>query len=150
MASKFTELHSPRLLPCRGTSRLKCMLLVPTLHSRVEISHFRGIFKTKLMVINPAFLQNFRQNYGKVRNVSGPGSSVGIATDYGMVGPGIVFRWERDFPPSRPALVPTQPPVQWVPGLSLGVESGRGVTLTPHPFLVPRSKSRVELYLYAP
>jgi hypothetical protein len=26
-----------------------------------------------------------------------------------------------------------------------GVESGRGVTLTPHPLLVPRSKNRVEL-----
>jgi hypothetical protein len=36
---------------------------------------------------------------------------------------------------------PTQPPVQWVPGLSWRVESGRGVTLTPHPFLVPRSKT---------
>ena len=31
-----------------------------------------------------------------------------------------------------------------------GVESGRGVTLTPHSFLVPRSKNRVELYLYSP
>ena len=31
-----------------------------------------------------------------------------------------------------------------------GVESGRGVTLTPHPLLVPRSKNRVELYLYSP
>jgi hypothetical protein len=30
-----------------------------------------------------------------------------------------------------------------------GVESGRGVTLTPHPFLVLRSKNRVELYLYS-
>jgi hypothetical protein len=30
------------------------------------------------------------------------------------------------------------------------VESGRGVTLTPHPLLVPRSKNRVELYLYSP
>jgi hypothetical protein len=46
--------------------------------------------------------------------------------------------------------VPTQPPVQWVPGLSPGVESGRGVTLTPHPLSVPRSKNRVELYLYSP
>jgi hypothetical protein len=31
-----------------------------------------------------------------------------------------------------------------------GVESGQGVTLTPYPLLVPRSKNRVELYLYSP
>jgi hypothetical protein len=31
-----------------------------------------------------------------------------------------------------------------------GVESGRGVTLTLHPLLVPRYKNRVELYLYSP
>jgi hypothetical protein len=35
-------------------------------------------------------------------------------------------------------------------GSFLGVESGRGVTLTPHPLLVPRSKNRVELYLFSP
>jgi hypothetical protein len=30
-----------------------------------------------------------------------------------------------------------------------GVEGGRGVTLTPHPLLVPKSKNRVVLYLYS-
>jgi hypothetical protein len=52
---------------------------------------------------------------------SGPGSSVGIATGYGLDGPRIESRWGRDFPHlSRPALGPTEPSVQWVPGLSRG------------------------------
>jgi len=47
----------------------------------------------------------------------GLGSSVGIATGYGMDGPGIESRWERDFSHLfRPALEPTQPPVQWLQG----------------------------------
>jgi hypothetical protein len=42
-------------------------------------------------------------------------------TDYGLDGPEVESRWGRDFLHiSRPALGPTQPPVQWVPGLSRG------------------------------
>jgi hypothetical protein len=48
-------------------------------------------------------------------------SSVGIATRYRLDGPRIETRWGRDFlHPSRPALGPTQPPVQRVSGLSRG------------------------------
>ena len=62
----------------------------------------------------------------------GRDSSVGIATRYELDGPWIESRWERDFQhPSRPALGPTQPPVQGVPGLPRG-KSGRGLVLTTH------------------
>jgi len=97
-----------------------------------------------------------KQKYHTIANISsqtflgakwgwrGPGSVVGIATGYGLDGPGIESRCGQDFLHlSRAALGPTQPPVQWVPGLSSWVKSGRRVTLTPHPLLVPWSR-RVE------
>ena len=68
-------------------------------------------------------------------SLQGPNSVVDTVTGYGLDGPVIETRWGRDFPHlSRPALGPTQPPVQWVPGFSPRVKSGRGVTLSPHPF----------------
>jgi hypothetical protein len=51
----------------------------------------------------------------------GRDSSVGIATGYGLGGPGIESRWGRDYSHmSRPVLGPIQPPVQWVSGISRG------------------------------
>jgi len=45
-------------------------------------------------------------------------SSVGTATSYGLEGPGIESPLGRYFPrPSRPAVRPTQPPVQCVPAV---------------------------------
>jgi hypothetical protein len=60
---------------------------------------------------------------GTLHEESGPGGVVGVATGYGLDGPRIESRWGRDFLHlSRPALGPTQPPVQWVPGFSQGKE----------------------------
>jgi len=48
-------------------------------------------------------------------------SSVSIAIRYGLDGPGMKSQWGQNFlHPSRPTVGPTQPPIQWVPGLSQG------------------------------
>ena len=73
-------------------------------------------------------------------------SSVGIAARYGLDGPRIQSRWGRNFPhASRPALGPTQPPVQWIPGLSRGVKRPGRDADHPPPAKC-RGQERVELY----
>jgi hypothetical protein len=69
-------------------------------------------------------------------------SAVGIATRYGLEGPGIESRRRRNFShPYGPAVWPTQLPVQWVPVSFPGVKRPRrGAEVT----------QRVELYLYSP
>ena len=53
-------------------------------------------------------------------HLCGPGSSVDIATDYGLDDPGSNSGVDEIFRPCRPALEPTQPPVKigsrFVPG----------------------------------
>ena len=68
-----------------------------------------------------------------------PGSSVGIAPDYGLVGPRSNLGGDEIFCPSSLALGPTQPSVKWTPGSFPGVKCGRGMLLTTHPLLVTRS-----------
>jgi hypothetical protein len=75
-------------------------------------------------------------------------NSVSIVSGYGLDDWAIEVRSPAEvegfFPVasvSRPALGPTQPPVQWASGvLSPGVKCGRGVKLTTNPHLVPRSR----------
>jgi len=58
--------------------------------------------------------------------------SVGIATDYRLDGLGSKPGGDEIFRPSRPALRPTQPPVQWVPGLYRGkLRPGRAADQSP-------------------
>jgi hypothetical protein len=79
-----------------------------------------------------------------ILQASGPDSVVGIATGYGLDGPGIESQWGARFS----TLVQTVPGAHTAfctmdTGSFPGVKSGRDVTLTPHPLLVPWSwKSR--------
>ena len=52
--------------------------------------------------------------------IGGSGSSVGIATDYGLDGPGSNPVGDEISRPSRPALGRTQSSLKWVPSLSRG------------------------------
>jgi hypothetical protein len=71
----------------------------------------------------------------------GSRSVVGIATGYGLDGPGIETRWGRDFPNlSRPALESHPASCTMGTGSFPGVKSGWGVMLTSHSFLVPWSR----------
>jgi hypothetical protein len=74
----------------------------------------------------------------------GPGSSVGIVTDYGIDGPGIESRWRARFSaPVQTGLRAHRSSCTMGTGSFLGVKYGRGVMLTTHPLLVPWSwKSR--------
>ena len=69
----------------------------------------------------------------------GPDKVVGIATGYGLDGPGIESRWGKIFRtcPDRPC----GPPSPLYNGYRLfpGVKSGQGVRLTPNSLLVPWS-----------
>ena len=73
-----------------------------------------------------------------ISSLVGRDSSVRIVTRYGFDGPGVESRWGARFSAS----VETDPgahPASCSMGTGsfLGVKSGRGVTLTPHPLLVP-------------
>ena len=76
-------------------------------------------------------------------SIDWPGSSVGTATDYGLDGPGIESWWGEIFPPVQtgPGAHPTS--CTMGTGSFPGANNGRGVLLTTHPLLIPRSwKSR--------
>ena len=104
-----------------------------------QISHLDSSYPIK----NPLQALHLRTCY---MPKCGPGSSVGIATGYGLDCPGSnpgggeIFRTS---PGAHPASCTK------CTGSFPEVKSGRSVTLTPHTFQC-RSQERVELYLYSP
>jgi len=86
--------------------------------------------------------------YKQHRQVRGPGNSVGIATGYGLDGPGIESRWRLNFPhlETGPGAHPAS--CKMGTGSFPGVKSGRGVTLTPYPLLVPWSRKGRSIPLF--
>ena len=81
----------------------------PVIHNHViQLQHLSNILKSFINYINS----------GQYLYICDRDSSVGMAIRYGLESPGFESRWGQDFPyPARPVLVPTQPPVQLVPGL---------------------------------
>jgi len=79
----------------------------------------------------------------------GPGTSVGIATDYGLDDPKSNLGGDEIFRPSRQAMGPTQPPVQWVRGLSQEYRQPRRGA-DPPTETGSEILERKELYLYPP
>ena len=85
-----------------------------------------------------------RRKRPRTYSIGGSGSSVGITTELRAGRSGIESRWGRDFPPVQTGPVAHPTSCKMGTGSLLGVKSGRGVLLTTHPLLVPRScKSRV-------
>ena len=74
----------------------------------------------------------------RLKAIGGLGSVVGIATGYRLGGPGIKSWWVRDFPHLSS---PGAHPASCTMGTRsfLGVKCGRGVLLTTHRLLAPRS-----------
>jgi hypothetical protein len=92
---------------------------------------FSGMSSSKL------YRMYFYDDFPKIR---GSGSSVGIATGYGLDGPGIKSQWgARLFAPVQSG-ARAHPAFCTMGTCSFpGVKSGWVVTLNPHPFLVPWS-----------
>jgi hypothetical protein len=78
----------------------------------VLLYRLMGTYKTEISACGDLG-SNLRQSMGymmnklELRNIP-----INNSTGYGLGGPGIKYRWGRDFPlPSRQVLGPTQPPI---------------------------------------
>ena len=109
----WTSLH---LTPFCGDSQRTFCTMRQLKNAGTERTHHEHEHKSPLTCC-----KTLSKRLNKVWSYAKPAArmAVSIATRYRLDGSGIESRWGRDFlHPSRLALGPTQPPVQWVPGLS--------------------------------
>ena len=113
-----------------GSFVLQCYVL----RMRVITSTVGGNLTTRPPVLRHIYVKMYLPFMYSV----GRCSVVGIATDYRLDGPGIESRWGARFSASvqtGPGALPGSCTMGTV--FFPGIKSGRGVTLTPHPLLVP-------------
>jgi len=80
----------------------------------ISFSNVASFLKGNILLqnsVNEGLCANDQSN-STANLLCGLGSSVGIATDYGLDGPGSNPGGDEIFRPSGPALGPTQPPVK--------------------------------------
>jgi len=119
-----------------GNFTVDCRMCFPFLTQNWNIYVLFSLILTKCLLIISLFIQLSLLAYFAINQKCGPGSSVRITTGWTVRDriPG-----GRDFPSvqTRPGLQPASCTVGT--GSFPGVKCGRGVTLTTHPLLVPRS-----------
>jgi hypothetical protein len=118
-----------RSLPCRFSGCILYAFLISPVksnypaHLLLDLGNSKEIWRS----LQISFL---------IRECKSCGSSASIVSDYRLPG---FHPWQKQrifslASVSRPALRPTQPPVQWIPvDLCQEVKRGRSVTLTAHP-----------------
>jgi hypothetical protein len=157
---KFHSKPSPASLVTQTTVTLgrgiEATIHVCRSNASIELQSFKSQHKllAHISTCTPrTYMKKWQHSSSQVFLISilneggGPGTLVGIATGYGLEGPGIESRWEGA---RFSAPVQTEPGAHpasctMVTGTFPGVNSGRGVMLTPHPLIVPWSwKSRAK------
>ena len=120
----FSDIFCSSIRPCcRTTYMYKVVQIWPGLCVCKQVTVCPGHIWTTLYYTALRVMCKFQFREDTLKLV-GRYSSVGIATRYGRDGPGIESRLGWDFPhPSRPAVGPTQPPIQWVPDPFPGVKA---------------------------